>query len=29
MESEIRFYYPSYKYEELNNILKMYDDLNY
>lgn len=29
MESEIRFYYPSYKYEELNNILKTYDDLNY
>ena len=29
MESEVRFYYPSDKYEELSNMLKTYKDLNY
>lgn len=29
MESEIRFYYPDNKYEELNNLLKSYGELNY
>jgi len=29
MESEVRFYYSSNKYEELNNMLKKYKDLNY
>lgn len=29
MESEIRFYYSDSKYEELNNLLKSYDELNY
>lgn len=29
MESEVRFYYSSNKYEELNNMLKKYEDLNY
>ena len=29
MESEVRFYYSSNKYEQLNNMLKKYKDLNY
>ena len=29
MESEIRFYYPDSKYEELSNLLKSYGELNY
>lgn len=29
MESEVRFYYSSNKYEELNNMLRKYKDLNY
>lgn len=29
MESEIRFYYPSGKYEELNKTLKTFDELHY
>ena len=29
MESEVRFYYPSDKYEELSNMLKTCKDLNY
>lgn len=29
MENEVRFYYSSNKYEELNNMLKKYNDLKY
>ena len=29
MESEVRFYYSNDKYEELNNMLKKYESLNY